>query len=186
MNPSKQNLPAYEDDDVPIEEWGPTEFNECRAFAIRGRPREDVEQQRWLKAKKHLIWAYRYGYGTEPDSQRYFALLAQLAELESGVDLGAKWLLAQAFKEGIGTSPNQPEYLRWMKYAAEDDDPEAMFSLAEAYRRGCRGRARRRQVFSLAPTNGKNMSRHWHSWNWHRHIKLALERLKATKNSSKP
>lgn len=122
--------------EVPIEKWGPDEFDECRAFAIRGRPEEAEDQRRWLRAKMHLVWAYRSGYGTEPDSGRYFAILAQLAELESGAELGAKWLLAQAFKEGIGTLPDEASYFVWMERAAKDGDPEAMFSLAEAYRSG--------------------------------------------------
>ena len=84
----------------------------------------------------HLVWAYRSGYGTEPDSGRHFAILAQLAELESGAELGAKWLLARAFKEGTGTLPDEASYFVWMERAAKDGDPEAMFSLAEAYRTG--------------------------------------------------
>ena len=81
----------------------------------------------------HLVWAYRSGYGTEPDSRRHFEILTQVAELEVGAELGAKWLLAQAFKEGIGTIPDETLYFTWMERAAEDGDPEAMFSLAEAY-----------------------------------------------------
>ena len=84
----------------------------------------------------HLVWAYRYGYGTEPDSRCHFEILAQLAELESEAGLGAKWLLARAFKEGIGTSPDKASYRMWMERAAKDGDPEAMFSLVEAYRSG--------------------------------------------------
>ena len=84
----------------------------------------------------HLVWAYRAGYGTEPDSRRHFEILTQLAKLESEAELGAKWLLAQAYKEGIGTLPDEASYFKWMECAAKDGDPEAMFSLAEAYRSG--------------------------------------------------
>ena len=137
MNSSTQNTRTYEK--VSIEKWGPDEFNECRAFAISGRPACTDEAQRWLRAKMHLVWAYRSGYGTEPDSRRYFDILAQLAELESADKLGVKWLLAQAFKEGIGTLRNEKSYVTWMERAAQDRDPEAMFSLAEAYRSGGEG-----------------------------------------------
>ena len=134
MTSSDKILPKYEQ--VPIEDWGPEEFEECRSLAIRGRPEGTDEQRRWLRAKMHLVWAYRSGYGTEPDSQRHFEILVQLAELDSEAELGAKWLLAQAYKEGIGTLPDEHLYFEWMERAAKDGDPEAMFSLAEAYRSG--------------------------------------------------
>ena len=134
MNSSEDNTHAYEH--VSIEEWGPEEFNECRATAIRARPEEASKRRRWLRAKMHLVWAYRLGYGTEPDSRRHFEVLTQVAELDAGAELGAKWLLARAYKEGIGTLPDETLYFTWMKRAAKDGDPEAMFSLAEAYRSG--------------------------------------------------
>ena len=134
MSFSEENVPPYEE--VPLEKWGPKEFNECRDIATQARPEGDAERRRWLRAKMHLVWAYRSGYGTEPDSRRHFEILLQVAELDAGAELGAKWLLARAFKEGIGTVSDPQSYFTWMKQAALEGDPEAMFSLAEAYRSG--------------------------------------------------
>ena len=89
-----------------------------------------------LRAKMELVWAYRYGYGTEPDSRRYFELLAQVAELEKGSEIGAKYHLAFAFKDAIGTLGDIDSYISWMGRAANDGDREAMFKLAEAYQDG--------------------------------------------------
>ncbi len=134
MSSPEKSSPQYES--VDIEDWGPKEFQECRSVAIERRPEKPRDLSNWLRAKMHLVWAYREGYGTEPDSRRHFEILAQVAELDEGAELGAKWLLARAHKEGIGTPPDESAYFRWMQRAAEDEDPEAMFSLAEAYQSG--------------------------------------------------
>ena len=121
------------------EEWIPEDFENCRRRALRGEPRDPEEKREWLRAKMELVWAYRHGYGTEPDSRRYFELLAQVAKLEKGSETGAKYHLAFAFKEGIGTLANIDSYIHWMGRAAEDGDREAMFNLAEAYQKGTGG-----------------------------------------------
>ena len=121
------------------EQWLPEDFDNCRRRALRGQPEDPEEKREWLRAKMDLVWAYRYGYGTEPDSRRYFELLAQVAELEKGSEIGAKYHLAFAFKDGIGTQADTTSYIKWMGRAAEDGDTEAMFKLAEAHQDGVGG-----------------------------------------------
>ncbi len=118
------------------ENWTPENFEDCRRKALRAQPDDAKEQEDWLRAKMDLVWAYRNGYGTEPDSHRYFELLAQVAELEVGSEIGARYHLAFAFKDGIGTKPDPDSYLHWMHLAAAAGDREAMFNLAEAYKNG--------------------------------------------------
>ena len=118
------------------EQWIPEHFDNCRQKALRGEPKDPKEKREWLRSEMELVWAYRYGYGTEPDSRRYFELIAQVAELEKGSETGAKYHLAFAFKDGIGTQANIDSYISWMGRAAEDGDREAMFKLAEAYQDG--------------------------------------------------
>lgn len=134
MSSSEKTPPEYEK--VDIEKWGPEEFQACRIDALQPRPDSNAARSRWLRAKMHLVWAYREGYGTEPNARRHFEILMQVAELEKGAELGAKLLLAHAYKEGVGTPADEDAYIGWMKRAAEDEDPEAMFSLAEAYQKG--------------------------------------------------
>ena len=118
------------------EHWTPEDFEDCRRRALRGQPHDPKHQKDWLRAKMDLAWAYQNGYGTEPDSHRYFELLAQVAKLEVGSEIGARYHLAFAFRDGIGTEQNTESYLTWMRLAAADGDREAMFKLAEAYQDG--------------------------------------------------
>ena len=129
---TKKTTPA----EKTADNWGPQEFLKCRQRALRARPSSTAEQEKWLREKMDLVWAYRFGYGTEPNRYRYFELLEQVAELEEGSAIGAKWHLALAHKEGIGTRASETLYIRWMQRAAADGDSEAMFNLAQAYQDG--------------------------------------------------
>ena len=129
------------------ENWTPEDFENCRRRALRGQPDDAKEQKDWLRAKMDLVWAYRNGYGTEPDTHRYFELLAQVAELEVGSEIGARYHLAFAFRDGIGTEQNTESYLHWMHLAAAAGDREAMFKLAEAYQHGYGVEADERKYF---------------------------------------
>ena len=140
---------------LPPEDWTPEDFEKCRRRALRARPADSNKMQDWLRAKMDLVWAYRNGYGTEPDTHRYFELLAQVAELEVGSEMGARYHLAFAFKDGIGTKPNANLYLKWMRRAAESGDREAMFKLAEAYQYGYGAKADERKYFHWIKKNGR-------------------------------
>ena len=82
----------------PPEEWDSADFDERRRLALRPRPQDPNQRTDWLRARMDLVWAYRYGYGTEPDTPRYFELLKQMAELDEGSQAGAKWHLALALQ----------------------------------------------------------------------------------------
>ena len=82
----------------PPEEWDSEDFEERRRLALRARPDHPDQQADWLRARKDLLWAYRYGYGTEPDERCYFELLKQMTELEEASQTWAKWQLALAYK----------------------------------------------------------------------------------------
>ena len=123
-------------DQRPPEHWSPEDFANCRQRALSGQPSGTKKREEWLRARMDLVWAYQYGYGTEPDSRRYFELLRQVAELEQGSEIGAKHHLAFAFRDGIGTPVDDVSYVDWMRLAAEDGDREAMFKMAEAYQSG--------------------------------------------------
>lgn len=125
------------------EEWNLERFERGRQEALKPQPSSSTELKKWLKSRKNLITAYRFGYGTEPDQRRYFELLKQVAELQErrahgpeseSLNTDAMWELAYAYREGAGVGRSNEDYFDWLHRAAEAGDRTAMADLAEEYR----------------------------------------------------
>lgn len=100
----------------------------ARKFALQG----DTE------AIEYLVEAYQKGRGVEPDQVRAFEWMSkaatQLKMAKFYVDL------ALAYFDGTGTSRDIEKFWDWMTRAADNEDPEAMFHLADAHRKPSLGR----------------------------------------------
>ena len=76
---------------------------------------------------------YATGQLLERDPKRAADLFRKAAVLG---ETNAKFHLAMALREGFGVRQNLDESFAWLRVAAKEKSPEAMFALAEAYDQG--------------------------------------------------
>lgn len=114
---------------------------------LNARAKKPIQQFLWAReaailglpeAMEWVIYAYKQGFGTEPNAVMAFEWLKKAADEKH---VWEYFELAIAYRDGSGTLPNIKDFRDWMEKAASaPDGREAMRVLAESYQKPKYGR----------------------------------------------